>query len=92
MKNIWGETTREEMVLGAKQQGCWGKTTRFEIRGEKTRGDMTSRAGPRDFVAGGALKDGLEPSDESREGGGYEPFLLGGSGGLPGKFFQNLCI
>ena len=41
VKIFWGETTREEMVLGAKRLGYWGETTRVENRGETTRGETT---------------------------------------------------
>ena len=49
MKIFGGETTREEMVLGAKRlgyggrndQGMGGETTRVENRGETTRGETT---------------------------------------------------
>ena len=38
LKIFGGETTREEMVLGAKRLGYGGETTRVENRGETTRG------------------------------------------------------
>ena len=64
---------------------------------------METRAGPRDVVAGGALKAevlnrALEAARFRREGGGeYEswhepPLIRGGPGDLPRKIFQNLCI
>ena len=37
----WGETTREEMVLGAKRLGYGGETTKVEKKGEMTRGETT---------------------------------------------------
>ena len=36
-----GETTRGEIVLGAKRLGYGGETTRVENRGEMTRGETT---------------------------------------------------
>ena len=49
-----------------------------------------ARAGPRDVVAGGALKAEVARGVSMR--GDEPPVIRGVRGGLPRKNFQNLCI